>query len=108
MLGIIYLMLCLCLGWAISNFVFPDLDEFTSTTYDNRPIHLSPYLLLTPVWFIIGVLSMTWPVYLIALLASSLEAPLLLANTIVMNLAAIFVVASICNRYHKKNYLISY
>ncbi|MDI9510257.1 MAG: hypothetical protein GX319_05220 [Clostridiales bacterium] len=102
MLGIIYLMLCLCLGWAISNFVFPDLDEFTSTTYDNRPIHLSPYLLLIPVWFIIGVLSMTWPVYLIALLASSLEAPLLLANTIVMNLAAIFVVASICNRYHKK------
>lgn len=101
MLGIIYLMLCFCVGWAICSYAFPKLAEFTSTTYDNRAIKLSPYLLLIPVWFIVGVLSMTWPIYLIALAASSLEAPLLLANAIIMNLAIVFVITTFCVSYRK-------
>lgn len=91
MLGIIYLLLCLGVGWAICSYAFPELRNMTVSTYDNKAIHLSPYILLVPVWFITGLLSMTWMVYLIALLASAMEAPLTIANAIIMPLALIFI-----------------
>lgn len=87
MLGIIYLLLCIGVGWAICSFCFPGLHNFTLSTYDNRAIKLSPYILLVPVWFILGILSMTWSVYLIALVVWPMEEPLLIANAIIMPLA---------------------
>lgn len=91
MLGFIYLLLCFGLGWAICTLCFPGLHNITQSTYDNRPINLSPYILLLPVWFLIGVLSMTWSVYFTALLSSGKEAPLIRANAIIMPLAFIFI-----------------
>ncbi|TAH75138.1 MAG: hypothetical protein EWM47_00230 [Anaerolineaceae bacterium] len=98
MLAIIYLLLCFSVGWAICSFCFPRLDKITLTTYDNKAIKLSPYLLLVPVWFIIGLLTMTWSVYLIALVSSNLESPLVLANGIILPLAFSFFLYT----YYKK------
>lgn len=98
MLGVLYLVLCIGTGWAICIHAFPGLGELTGFTYDNRKIHLSPYMLLVPVWFITGVLIMTWPVYLIALAASGTKAPLLIGNAVVLPAALLFFVLTY---YHK-------
>jgi len=90
MIGLIYLILCFGVGWGICSICLPELYSSTGSTYDNRAIKLSSYILLLPVWFTLGVLSMTWLVYLIALLASSMEAPLIIANAITMPLAFVF------------------
>lgn len=92
MLGVLYLLLCLCLGWAICSLCFPGLTNITGSTYDNRALKLSPYILLVPVWFIVGVLSMTWSVYIIALTVSNFKTPLVIANAIVMPVAFVFVI----------------
>ncbi len=99
MLGILYLLLCFGVGWAICSYCFPGLYKVTRFTYDNRAIKLRPYLLLIPVWFVIGILSTTWSVYLIALASANLSAPLVLANAIVMPLAFLFVLFT----YYKLN-----
>ena len=94
MLGIIYLLLCFGVGWAICSYCFPGLHKLTQFTYDNRAIKLSSYLLLVPIWFVIGVLSMTWSVYLIALISSNVNAPLIAANALIMPIAFIFFIFS--------------
>ena len=101
MLGVLYLLLCLGVGWAICSLCFPGLTNVTRYTYDNRALKLSPYILQVPVCFIVGVLSMTWSVYLIALAASGLEAPLVIANAIVMPTAFVFIVISFYIMKHK-------
>lgn len=108
MLGIIYLLLCFGLGWVICSYAFPKLDQLVHSTYDNKKINLSPYILLIPVWFICGVLAMTWSVYLIALLVSvtfkGIEYPLTIANAIIMPLALIiWTVTCYIKLYKYKN-----
>lgn len=101
MLAIIYLLLCLSIGWIICIYAFPGLSKITSYTYDNRPINLSPYFILMPVYFVVGTLSMTWLVYIIALVTSRMDvafAPLVIANSIVMSLALIFFIITFYNK----------
>ncbi|HHX11368.1 MAG TPA: hypothetical protein GX731_00995, partial [Clostridiales bacterium] len=98
MIGIIYILLCFCVGWAICTNIFPELSKITSSTYDNKAINLSPYILLFPVYFAVGVLSMTWLVYIIALIASSMEAPLAIANAIIMPLSLVFFAVTFYNK----------
>ena len=90
MLGLIYLLLCFGVGWAVCSCVFYDLSSHTCKTYDNRNINLSPYLLLIPAWFVTGVLAVTWPVYIIASLAAGTQSPLTVANAAVMPAALCF------------------
>ncbi|NLL73097.1 MAG: hypothetical protein GX237_06170 [Clostridiales bacterium] len=93
MLGVVYLLLCFGIGWVICRYGFPELGQLTNTTYNNKNISLSPYILLLPVWFICGVLAMTWFVYIIALFVSvmgfGVDHPLTIANAITMPLALI-------------------
>lgn len=90
MIGGIYLLLCFAVGFAICSLCFPGLQNITLSTYDKRELKLSPYILLIPVWFIMGLLSMTWSVYLTAMAFSYAKKPLVIANAIVMPLAFIF------------------
>ncbi|HHT57942.1 hypothetical protein [Herbinix luporum] len=90
MLGIIYLLLCFGVGWAICTYAFPGIYNFTCRTYDNKNIYLSPYLLLLPAWFVSGVLSITWLVYLIGFLARNTASPLTIANAIILPMALLF------------------
>ncbi|HPU63839.1 MAG TPA: hypothetical protein PK304_06760, partial [Mobilitalea sp.] len=90
MLGLIYLLLCLGVGWGICSYTFPDLASFTEKAYDKKNISLSPYILLLPAWFITGVLATTWFVYIIASFASNAESPLTIANAIILPAALCF------------------
>lgn len=92
MLGLLYLILCIIVGFIICSRIFPELSGITHYSYDHRPIALSPYLVLFPAWFITGTLALTWPTYLIALLCARMQKPLTVANIIVMLAAFILVV----------------
>lgn len=95
MLGILYLILCFSLGWVICSYGYPDLAQITKSSYNKQKIHFSPYLLLFPVWFILGSLAMTWATYIAAYLFAGREEPLLYANGIIMPLTAIIITAYI-------------
>lgn len=105
MLGIIYLLLCFGIGWVICSYGFPKLEGVAHSTYDDKNINLSPYILLMPVWFICGVLAMTWSVYLTALIVSlmskGIEYPLTIANAIIMPLGVIIWAIAYYNKLFK-------
>lgn len=86
MLGVLYLIICIGVGFSICYFAFPDLYSYTYKTYDNKSINLSPYVLLVPAWFITGVISTTWLVYLVALISRNAGSPLTVANGIILPL----------------------
>lgn len=87
MLGILYLVLCLTVGWGICTFAFPNLYAVATETYDKKKLSLSPYLMLYPVWFLVGTLALTWSTYLLAIIFTNRQNPLILANAIVIALA---------------------
>lgn len=103
MLGVVYLLLCFGVGWAICSYAFPDLPEHTRKTYDRKSINLSPYALLIPAWFITGTLATTWSVYLVASLAFRSGSPLAVANAIVMPTALCFFAAVFYDKKFRKN-----
>jgi hypothetical protein len=84
MLGIIYIILCFSVGWAICTFAFPNLAKLTERDFLGRVINLSPYLLFIPAWYIVGTLAMTWPTYLIAYLFGNKAEPLFYANSFML------------------------
>lgn len=92
MLGILYLLLSFCLGWAISSIAFPKLPTVTVTDYLNRKISVSPYMLLFPVWYVTGTLALTWAVYILAYLSKNAKEPLFYANMIAMPIAFLVTV----------------
>ncbi|MBH1939703.1 hypothetical protein I5677_02195 [Mobilitalea sibirica] len=105
MLGLLYLLLCFTTGWVICSFAFPGLIDITKISYDKRKISFSPYLLVLPIWFIIGVLALTWPVYLIATLFSGSQVALAFANAIVMPMALAGSVLVLYRRHFKQKQL---
>lgn len=123
MLGLLYLILCFTVGWAVCSFAFPNLDIVTQTTYDKRKISVSPWLLLFPAWFLIGTLIITWLTYLTAVLFSVsnlasvlhrnewIRTPLVPANIVSMTVACIitafFAYKSIYNKRHSKKHEMS-
>jgi len=102
MLGVIYLLLCFGVGWAICSYALWDLSSYTFRTYDGKKIYLSPYLLLFPAWFITGVLATTWPVYLIASLAAGTQSPLTVANAAILPAALCFWAVAFYNKRIRK------
>lgn len=93
MIGILYLFLCFSLGWVICSYGYPDLAQITQYSYNKQKISFSPYLMLFPVWFIIGSLAMTWATYITAYVFAGREEPLLYANGIIMPIVAIIIIA---------------
>lgn len=93
MIGILYLILCFSLGWVICSYGYPDLAQISKSSYNKQKISFSPYLLLFPVWFIIGSLAMTWATYITAYIFAAREEPLLYANGIIMSLVTIILIA---------------
>ena len=87
MLGLIYLLLCTGIGWAIVRSVFPNLRNFCKNTYGGRAVDLAPAFLCLPAWFLFGTLPMVWATYGLGYLFRSLREPLLAANLVIMPLA---------------------
>jgi hypothetical protein len=92
MLGILYLLLSIGLGWAICCVAFPKLSAVTATDYLKRKINVSPYMLLFPVWYVAGTLALTWAVYILAYLNKNAGEPLFYANMIAMPVAFLAMV----------------
>ena len=87
MLGLIYLLLCTGIGWAIVRSVFPNLRNFCKNTYGGRAVDLAPAFLCLPAWFLFGTLPMVWATYGLGYLFRSLREPLLAANLVIMPLS---------------------
>lgn len=102
LLGPLFLILCFTVGWTICNYAFPNLIKITETSYDKRKISFSPYLLLFPVWFVIGTIALTWSTYLIALIFGDMKAPLLIADGIVMPAAVLISALEFYKRFIKQ------
>lgn len=118
MLGLLYLILCFTVGWAICSYAFPNLNIITQSTYDKRKISVSSWLLLFPAWFLTGTLIITWLTYLTAVLFSVsnlasvlhrnewVRTPLVPANLVSMSVACIitafFAYKSLYHKRHSK------
>ncbi len=110
MLGLLYLFLCFGIGWVICAYAFPGLGNMSAEAYDRSKINVSPYLLALPVWFITGVLALTWPVYLIASAAAKFtDTPLAAANGIVLPSALVlFGIVFYIRQIRQKNPKLSF
>ena len=90
MLGLIYLFLCFSTGWVICSYAFPNLGRLAEASFNKKKISVSSYLIVLPVFYITGTLTLTWMVYLIASIAIRItDKPLSIANAIVMSVALI-------------------
>lgn len=104
MLGILYLLLCFSVGYAICSYAFGNLSKQTVWSYDNSKIQLSPYLLLLPAWFVTGVLAVTWMVYITASIFANSSSPLTIANAIVLPIALLISMIAIYIRRQKNTH----
>ncbi|MGB4658556.1 MAG: hypothetical protein WBI07_05220 [Mobilitalea sp.] len=102
MIGLLYILLSFTLGWTICTFTFPNLRKITEKSYDMRKISCSPYLLLLPVWYVVGTLVITWSTYLVASIFGESKTPLLYANAIVMPVVLIISAVAMYYRRNKK------
>lgn len=102
MLGLIYILLSIGIGWVICSYAFPNLSNLAGVDCYNRRLELSPLLLLFPAWFISGVLAMTWLVYIFAYLLRSASSPLFYANLLVMPFAALIFILTLVRRVKAK------
>lgn len=89
MLGLLYILLCFGIGWAICTCIFPGLKKMTDTDYHGNAIKMSHYLLLLPAWYLIGTITVTWLVYLTAWIFGRDREPLRYANLVVLPIAFI-------------------
>ena len=101
MMGIVYLILCFTTGWIISIYAFPNLIQMTRFSFQKKKISFSPYLLLLPVWYMIGTLTLTWVTYLLAMTFAGSDEPLRIANLISILLAGISFILVYYNKVIK-------
>ncbi|MDD3173645.1 MAG: hypothetical protein PHF63_08300 [Herbinix sp.] len=100
MIGLIYILLCFTVGWAICTYAFPGLKSITQYDYYKRKIYVSPYLLMLPAWYITGTLAVTWSTYLVAYQFGNASKPLFYANIIVMPIAFFLSLFAFFIKYH--------
>lgn len=102
MLGLLYITLCIAIGWLICSYAFPNLAGLTGFDYNTNKIKLSPFMLLFPAWFITGVLTITWTVYITAYIFRTTHSPLAYANLIAMSAAAVIIILTVIRRLHNR------
>lgn len=84
MLAIIYLAVCLFIGYMVCSCVAPELFHATQKSFSKKTIYVSPALVWIPAAAITGLMLVTWSVYILAHFFSSSRTPLVYANGIVM------------------------
>lgn len=91
MLGVIYLLLCFAAGYVVCSMIFPKLSKAAEQTFRKENIYLPKAFVLLPAWFAVGTLLVTWLTYFAGYLFREREAPLLIANLIVIPFIILFV-----------------
>lgn len=103
MLGLIYLLLCTGIGWAIVRSVFPNLRNFCKNTYGGRAVDLAPAFLCLPAWFLFGTVPMVWATYGLGFLFRAFRHPLIGANLIVMPVAFFIILYFVIRAVRRKD-----
>ncbi len=95
MLGVLYLIICIFMGRAVLDLVYPDYRLLPAKTYSGKETGLPALFVLFPFWFFSGTLITGWLTYFAALAVSSLKPgtrhPLTAANAVVMSVAVLFI-----------------
>ena len=83
MAAIVFLLTAFILGYALTKSIFPKVSGFVRGT--------SEYFLLIPMWFYLGIIPITWAVYILAaLLVDKVKGNVLLpANAIAIGLSLV-------------------
>ncbi len=91
MLGFVYLILSILLGFVAVNLFFPQMKFFTETDYNGQRLDLSLCFMILPVSYTFGIIVMNWMSYILACILSKSDTPLFLANEITMVFAIIAI-----------------
>ncbi len=97
MLGVLYILICICFGAVLSNLFFPQTLK-QPAKYANLP----QGMVQLPVWYLIGSLSVTWFVYLISYLFQNKEQPLFFGNFISIVLVLLVIITVIKKKRRRK------
>ena len=84
MLAIIYLAVCLFIGYMVCSCVVPEIFNATEKSYGKKTIYVSPALVWIPAVSITGILLVTWSVYILAYFFQNSRTPLAGANAIAL------------------------
>lgn len=84
MLGIVYILNCIFLGYAIVSRVFKENSLSCIKSFKGRKTDVSRAFFTFPLAFVTGTLTETWAVYIFACLFRNSGNPLFLANAIVV------------------------
>lgn len=102
MLAILYIILCFATGFCLIETLLPRLSLITEKSYNGKAVSLSKLFVLVPAWYTAGTLVLTWPVYILACVFNGSDNNLMIANTIVMSLATVYIVLSLFVLFKKK------
>lgn len=95
MLGLVYYLLCILVGFTFTGIFFPAIYSFTNKTYTGKSIAFPALFLVFPTALVTGTLLMVWSTYFLACLFHNAENPLTIANSMVMIAAAAFTAAGL-------------
>lgn len=84
MLAIIYLAVCLFIGYVICSLIVPEIFQVTNQSFNKKIICVSPALVWVPAVSITGILLVTWSVYILAHFFQNARTPLVGANAIAL------------------------
>ncbi len=91
MLGFVYLLLSILLGFVAANLFFPQMKFFTETDFNGHKLDVSLVFMILPVSFTFGIIVMSWISYIMACMLSHSDVPLFLADEIAMVFAIIAI-----------------
>ncbi|MBR5733692.1 MAG: hypothetical protein IKX80_09635, partial [Lachnospiraceae bacterium] len=91
MLGFVYLILSILLGFVAVNLFVPQMKFFTETDYNGQRLDISLCFMMLPVSYTFGIIVMNWMSYILACILSKSDTPLFLANEITMVFAIIAI-----------------
>ncbi|MBQ9119393.1 MAG: hypothetical protein IJY09_04970 [Lachnospiraceae bacterium] len=84
MAGLLYILIALFAGSIITRAVFPRLAALTQKDYYGRELKINSMFVLLPAWLYVGLIPMTWCVYLVSYLFRAQEHPMTIANAFTM------------------------
>ncbi|MDE7299678.1 MAG: hypothetical protein K2N94_12785, partial [Lachnospiraceae bacterium] len=84
MMGVLYLIIAVFWGSALCSRLFPGLGSLTKRSLSGRSLKISNLFLLVPAWVYLGLLPMTWFVYLASYLLRNVINGMWIANIAAM------------------------
>ena len=84
MFGVIYILVCLLTGFAITENVIGTYDRAVLRNVKKNKTSVSSFFIKFPLYYVTGTLSVTWTVYISACIFSKCDEPLIPANLIAL------------------------